>query len=211
MGKSNREKIYQTACSLFSEYGYKNVSIRDIASKIHIRASSIYNHFPEKAAILDEVVLRFSQDLRALGMNDVPENLDDLLIRNGPEAVLSDLMLAPVDLLQNEKFFVPVQIVTRGQYFHEGIRDFLYNEFFSRPRRLVTLVLERVRMLGWHFDCSTDFLTAELLAPVAANFYERSLQKENRHFDSGRIRDALRHHVCFIWRAASMESVGEEP
>ncbi|WP_319562925.1 helix-turn-helix domain-containing protein [Marispirochaeta sp.] len=210
MGMSNREKIYRTACSLFSAHGYRNVSLRDIASKIPIRASSIYNHFPEKAAILDEVVLRFRQELRALGMNDVPENLNEILIRNGPEAVLSDLMLAPVDLLQNEKFIDSIRIVTRGQYFHEGVREFLYDEFFFRPRKLVSSVLERIRMLGWRFDCSTDFLTAELLAPVAANFYERSLQKENRHFDSGRIRDALRHHVHFIWRAASMENAGEE-
>lgn len=49
-----KEEIFNQALLLISKYGYENVSMRDIAEAVGIRASSIYNHFPNKEQILGE-------------------------------------------------------------------------------------------------------------------------------------------------------------
>jgi AcrR family transcriptional regulator len=50
---STKEKILNTAIQLFSDGGYKEVSMRDIAKAVGINASSLYNHFASKEDILN--------------------------------------------------------------------------------------------------------------------------------------------------------------
>jgi AcrR family transcriptional regulator len=49
---STREKIMDAAIKLFSDRGYNNVTMRNIAGVVGIKAGSIYNHFPSKHSIL---------------------------------------------------------------------------------------------------------------------------------------------------------------
>jgi len=56
MGKSTKEKIFDTAVVLFSDVGYKEVSMRDIAAKVGIKAASIYNHYKSKENLLHSLV-----------------------------------------------------------------------------------------------------------------------------------------------------------
>ncbi|MDR1906035.1 MAG: TetR/AcrR family transcriptional regulator [Clostridiales bacterium] len=58
-----KEKIFFTAVKMFSERGYKNVSMRDIAEDIGIKAASIYNHFESKAKILEGIYDYFFEKL----------------------------------------------------------------------------------------------------------------------------------------------------
>lgn len=50
-----KKKIFNTAIELFMLNGYDNVSIRNIAHKVGIRQSTIYNHFKSKQEILDAI------------------------------------------------------------------------------------------------------------------------------------------------------------
>ena len=47
-----KEIIFDTFIEMISQLGYENVSIRDIAEKVGIKASSIYNHFDSKEQLL---------------------------------------------------------------------------------------------------------------------------------------------------------------
>lgn len=49
---STREKILQTACSLFARKGYDAVSIRDICHEVGIKESTVYYHYANKRDIL---------------------------------------------------------------------------------------------------------------------------------------------------------------
>jgi len=50
-----KEKIILAAIVRFSDKGYDNVSMRDIAADVGIKAASIYNHFPSKRDILKSI------------------------------------------------------------------------------------------------------------------------------------------------------------
>ncbi len=53
---STRERILAEALSLFAESGYGGASMRELARRVGIRESSLYNHFAGKAAILEAIV-----------------------------------------------------------------------------------------------------------------------------------------------------------
>lgn len=53
---SNKEKIFNISIDLFSQYGYDGVSIRQIAKKVGIKESSIYNHYKSKEKILESIL-----------------------------------------------------------------------------------------------------------------------------------------------------------
>jgi AcrR family transcriptional regulator len=52
---STKEKILDASINLFSQKGFYETSIREIARATGIKTSSLYNHFPSKEAILDAI------------------------------------------------------------------------------------------------------------------------------------------------------------
>ena len=53
---TTKERIFEAAVMLFAEKGFHGTSIRDIAGKVGIKESSIYNHYPGKDAVLKAVL-----------------------------------------------------------------------------------------------------------------------------------------------------------
>jgi AcrR family transcriptional regulator len=51
-----RESILAAAVQLFAEYGYHAAPLRDVARIAGIQAASIYHHFPNKQALLVEIM-----------------------------------------------------------------------------------------------------------------------------------------------------------
>ncbi|MDR0503776.1 MAG: TetR/AcrR family transcriptional regulator [Treponema sp.] len=50
-----KKSIFDNAIKLFTQKGYENVSINDIADSVGIRQSAVYNHFSSKQEILDTI------------------------------------------------------------------------------------------------------------------------------------------------------------
>lgn len=50
-----KKKIFESAIKLFTQKGYENASINDIADTIGIRQSAVYNHFRSKQELLDTI------------------------------------------------------------------------------------------------------------------------------------------------------------
>ncbi|WP_171059506.1 TetR/AcrR family transcriptional regulator [Arthrobacter crystallopoietes] len=60
---SRREQILDTAESLFSERGFTETSMRDLAATMGIKAGSLYSHIASKEELLWEVVQRVAKRL----------------------------------------------------------------------------------------------------------------------------------------------------
>ncbi len=69
--KNTRELILQEALTLFAEKGYAALSMRDLASAVGIRVSSIYHHFSSKQEIFDALIQR---------ANDMKDSLQTVFI-----------------------------------------------------------------------------------------------------------------------------------
>ena len=50
-----KKSIFDNSIKLFTQKGYENVSINDIADSVGVRQSAVYNHFNSKQEILDTI------------------------------------------------------------------------------------------------------------------------------------------------------------
>src|SRR5438128_12440701 len=62
-GRPMRDQILAAAIQLFAEYGYNAAPLRDIARIAGIQAASIYYHYPNKQALLVEIMETHMQRL----------------------------------------------------------------------------------------------------------------------------------------------------
>jgi AcrR family transcriptional regulator len=79
---NTKTRIFYTAVQLFSERGYTNVSVRDIAAEVNIKVSSLYNHYPSKADILSSLYKYYTAKF-----NEKKPDIDLLLKQAGSEPV----------------------------------------------------------------------------------------------------------------------------
>lgn len=90
-------RIFCCAVHFFAEYDYSSISMRKIADEVGIKAASIYNHFPSKEAILNQIydALAHAHDA------DMPD-LDKLLVLSETEP--------PREVLQMTHRYYPAQL-----------------------------------------------------------------------------------------------------
>lgn len=59
-----REQILAAAAELFGAKGVKATSVRDIADAVGMLSGSLYHHFPSKQSIVEEILVRYLEDLQ---------------------------------------------------------------------------------------------------------------------------------------------------
>lgn len=92
---NTKEKILDEALTLFSEKGYANVFVGDIADRVGIKAPSLYKHYKNKKAIFDAIIdemnRRFNEQAKALQINGTDAEADAEIYRNLSEDKLLKL------------------------------------------------------------------------------------------------------------------------
>ena len=70
---NTKQRILDEALTLFSEKGYANVFVGDIADRVGIKAPSLYKHCKNKRAIFDAIIeemnRRFEEQAKAMQIN----------------------------------------------------------------------------------------------------------------------------------------------
>jgi AcrR family transcriptional regulator len=85
--KSTKERIFDAALDLFAERGYGGVSIRDIASAVGIKESSIYKHYASKEEILDKIVNYLMARINIVGPPGA--DTEELILSKGLEGFMA--------------------------------------------------------------------------------------------------------------------------
>ena len=92
---TTKEKILDEALTLFSEKGYANVFVGDIAEKVGIKAPSLYKHYKSKKAIFDAIIdemnRRFAEQAKAMQINGTDAAADAGIYKSLPEDQLLKL------------------------------------------------------------------------------------------------------------------------
>lgn len=75
-----KHRILEAALSLFSQKGYANVYVGEIADAVGIKAPSLYKHYKNKQAIFDaileEMQIRYDKETDALNMDGSNAKMD---------------------------------------------------------------------------------------------------------------------------------------
>ena len=84
--KDTKQRILDEALTLFSEKGYANVFVGDIAQRVGIKAPSLYKHYKSKQAIFDAIIEemnnRFIVQAGALNITGVDAGADADVYKN---------------------------------------------------------------------------------------------------------------------------------
>ncbi len=97
---NTKERILDCAIDLFSEKGYKEVSVREIAAAVGIRAASLYKHYENKEAILESIFSLFRAIMTETQqyekeMLQLPEGMSAEEILTGAFLLFRDLIYTP--------------------------------------------------------------------------------------------------------------------
>ena len=90
-----KQRILDEALTLFSEKGYANVFVADIAEKVGIKAPSLYKHYKNKQAIFDAIIeemnRRFLEEAGNLQINGADATEDAEIYKHISEEQLITL------------------------------------------------------------------------------------------------------------------------
>ena len=90
-----KQKILDEALTLFSEKGYANVFVGDIADKVGIKAPSLYKHYKSKQAIFDAIVeemnKRYEKEAGRLSINGSDAKADAGIYQSMSEEKMIEL------------------------------------------------------------------------------------------------------------------------
>src|SRR5947209_11706377 len=73
---NRRDVILDKAAQLFATKGVAATTVREIADSVGLLSGSLYHHFESKDAIVDELLRRFTDDLRAGYQRVARESMD---------------------------------------------------------------------------------------------------------------------------------------
>ena len=143
--ESTKERILFESIKLFSQKGFKEVSVRDISEAVGIRASSIYNHFESKKAILDAIYEFYDEQWNA-AVPDVNELLR-LAETEAADIVLQKMLFDWKPELQEIMNRIYV-IATREAMINPESLDIINTLVMERIKPMPRLLLGRLMELG---------------------------------------------------------------
>ena len=172
-----REKIIYEALSLFSIQGYDATTIREIASAVGIKESSIYNHFENKQDILnkiiDETLKRYYdvlEDTRLPQSED--ENISELYDNITDEVFLEICTSIFLFYLKDDYISKLRRLLTIEQYGNEEIGEIFKHVFIDRVLETQRQVLQRFIDSGRFIDGDAYTMALHFYSPVFLLLYK---------------------------------------
>lgn len=125
-----KDRILDVSIDLFSKFGYDGVSIRQIASEVGIRESSIYNHYPNKQSILNAILDYYVEEMVSdeIPLEQASINLDrgfDYFYNAGCDAFLSKL--------EEDRMMKITRLMLIESYHNDDVRNFLKEAIIDGP------------------------------------------------------------------------------
>ena len=125
-----KNKILEVSIDLFSKYGYDGVSIRQIAGEVGIRESSIYNHYPNKQAILNSILNYYVEEMVS---DDIPLQQADLNLDNGFDYFYKAGCDAFISKLEEDRMMKITRLMFIESYHNDEVKKFLKEYIIDAP------------------------------------------------------------------------------
>ncbi|MEV6320150.1 TetR family transcriptional regulator [Nocardia sp. NPDC051787] len=155
--KETREQILDTAARLFCERGIGETSTNRIAAAAGLSIGTVYRYFPDRAAIVDELLERLLENTERRfthWVSDLSQRPTPQLLPSAPQVLTEMLELFTEELVAHAYL---VRALVGGVQFHSsGIP-----EFEPRLRLLVKVLL--IQFLGPGDDHKYDMMTYVLI------------------------------------------------
>jgi AcrR family transcriptional regulator len=142
--QSTRDRILAAALELFSQHGYAGTSVRELARRVGIRESSLYNHFESKAAILDALMKEYGPASSASWL----EQPRYRALVQDPTAFCRQYALDLVSLWSDPREHQFQKVITAERNRIPGLRAQYADQLYSREQRLMTDYFRKFAFAG---------------------------------------------------------------
>ena len=166
-----KQRILDEALTLFSEKGYANVFVGDIADRVGIKAPSLYKHYKSKRAIFDAIIdemnRRFEEQAKSLQITGTDASADagvyqeiseDRLLKTG-----RDLFLYFLHDDYNQKFR---KMLTLEQFHDEDLAKIYSRIYVDDPLSYQGMLFGFMVTSGVLKTDNVQIMTLHFYAPI---------------------------------------------
>ena len=161
-----KKKILDVALTLFSEKGYGNVYVGQIAEGVGIKAPSLYKHYKSKQdifnAILDEMRERYNQKAADLNMNGSDLLMDLEVYKNASEDELVKMGIGLFSFFLHDEYECKFRkMLTIEQFSDKELAKLFSTQYFDDPLSYQSGLLQFLIMQGKMKDEDADIMALQ--------------------------------------------------
>ena len=166
-----KSKILDEALTLFSEKGFANVFVNEIAERVGIKAPSLYKHYKSKQAIFDAIIdemnHRFEQQAQALTIDGTDPAADAEVYKNMDEDHLvklgTDLFKYYLHDSYTRRFR---KMLTIEQFQDKDLARVYSKQYFDMPLSYQGMLLGLLVSQGLLVTENVPIMTLHFYAPI---------------------------------------------
>ena len=166
-----KKKILDVALTLFSEKGYGNVYVGQIAEGVGIKAPSLYKHYKSKQdifeAILEEMRNRYDKEAAHLNMTGNDFLIDFELYNNISEDELVKMGIGLFSFFLHDEYECKFRkMLTIEQFSNKELAEIFSHQYFNEPLKYQTGLLQLLIMQGHMKNEDANVMALQFFAPI---------------------------------------------
>lgn len=166
-----KKKILDVALTLFSEKGYGNVYVGQIAEGVGIKAPSLYKHYKSKQdifeAILEEMRNRYDKEAAHLNMTGNDFLIDSKLYNNISEDELVKMGIGLFSFFLHDEYECKFRkMLTIEQFSNKELAELFSQQYFNEPLKYQTGSLQLLIMQGHMKNEDANVMALQFFAPI---------------------------------------------
>ena len=188
---STKEKILETALTLFAENGFDGTSMEQIAQNVGIKAPSLYKHFKGKEDILNSLIdaaeFRYEENFGSdKKIGKLPENIDEFL-RTTTERIRFTI---------NDPIIRKMRIfLVQEQFRNERLAEITTRHQMDGIQKMYQKIIEDLMNKGLFQKDDPALLAMELIAPVTVLVSKADRQPKSKKEALKLIEKHVKHFV----------------
>ena len=168
---NTKERIIDEALTLFSEKGYANVYVADIAERVGIKAPSLYKHYKNKQAIFDAIIdgmkKRFLEQAGSLQINGEDASIDAEIYKNISEEQLIELGTKLFLYFLHDDYTRRFRMMLTIEQFHDKqLADVYMKQYVDDPLSYQGMLLGMIVSSGALQTDNVEIMTLHFYAPI---------------------------------------------
>jgi AcrR family transcriptional regulator len=168
---NTKERIIDEALTLFSEKGYANVYVADIAERVGIKAPSFYKHYKNKQAIFDAIIdgmkKRFLEQAGSLQINGEDASIDAEIYKNISEEQLIELGTNLFLYFLHDDYTRRFRKMLTIEQFHDKqLADVYMKQYVDDPLSYQGMLLDMIVSSGVLQTDNVEIMTLHFYAPI---------------------------------------------
>ncbi len=168
---NTKEKIIEEALKLFSEKGYSDVFVSDIAKAVGIKAPSLYKHFENKQeifnAILDFLKEGYTKQAAAIGINGNNTDADAAVYNVVSEEILIEMGKGLfLYFLHDEHMRLFRKLLTIEQFHNSELANLYSMQYFDDPILYQSGILGMLSASGKMKKADSKIMALHFYAPI---------------------------------------------